>query len=257
MRANGIVLALLTTSVTLTACGGGGDAEPAVETDVENVEVASTGVEASEVEEGFQPLFDGESLSGWRGYGMDGLPAGWMAHGGILHFAPPEGEAPRSDLMTIDPYTDFELRLEWAVSEGGNSGIMFRVTEDGGSSYHTGPEYQILDNAGHRDGARPETSTASNYALHAPSADLSRPAGEFNETRLIVQGSHVEHWLNGEKVVEYTLGDEEWEALVAASKFAAWEGYGRQPSGHIVLQDHGDEVRFRNIRIKVLESDGG
>lgn len=240
--------------VVFAACGGSGDTSELATDEPEMVAVSLSLLSAEEESEGFYSLFDGESLEGWRGYGMDGLPAGWMAHDGVLHFAPPDGEAIRADLMTTESFQDFELRLEWAVSEGGNSGIMFRVTESGGSSYHTGPEYQILDNAGHRDGTNPETSTASNYALHAPSADLSRPQGEFNETRLVVNGPHVEHWLNGEKVVEYTLGDEEWEALVAGSKFAAWEGYGRQPAGHIVLQDHGDEVQFRNVRIRIFDS---
>ena len=199
-------------------------------------------------------LFDGESLEHWRGFKMQEVPAGWQAEDGVIHFVPPsDRSAKRADLMTREQYTDFELELEWAVTEGGNSGIFFRVSEDQPATYSTGAEIQILDDDGHRDGQKPETSAGSNYALHPPQGAVLRPLGEFNEVRLRVRGDHVEQWLNGVKVVEYRLWDDDWKARVAASKFRSMPRYGLNKSGHIALQDHGDEIWFRNLRIRRLD----
>jgi hypothetical protein len=211
---------------------------------------------AEEEAQGFELLFDGKTLDRWRGYRMDRVPDGWSVADGTIRFSPPDDPAAkRGDLITRDRYGDFELRLEWKVSPGGNSGIMFRVGEDDERTYHTGPEMQILDNAGHRDGANPATSAGANYALHAPSRAAARPVGEWNQVRMVVRGPHVEHWLNGEKVVEYELWSDDWKAKVAASKFAEWPGYGLGRAGHLALQDHGDEVWFRNLAVRRL--DGG
>ena len=114
----------------------------------------------------------------------------------------------------------------------------------------SGPEFQVLDNAGHKDGQSPLTSAGSNFAVHAPVKDVTRPAGEWNEARLIARGSHVEHWMNGVKLLEYEIGSADWNTRVQASKFAKWPMYGREKGGHIVLQDHGDMVAYRNIRVK-------
>ncbi len=210
--------------------------------------------EVGEVEAGFQSLFDGESLDHWRGFKLDQAPAGWAAADGVIHFVPPDGDeaGPRADLITREQYRSFEFRFEWAVTAGGNSGVMFHVSEDAGASYSTGPEFQILDDGGHRDGQRMETSAASNYALHARNGGELMPLGEFNTSALRVEGAAVTHWLNGEKVVEYTLRDDAWKELVAASKFASMPGYGMMETGHIALQDHGNEIWFRNLRILVL-----
>lgn len=197
---------------------------------------------------GWRLLFDGHSTAAWRGYKSQTMPEGWQAVDGALTRV-----AEATDIITREQFQDFELALEWKIPAGGNSGIMFRVTEDAELTYHTGPEMQILDNAGHPDGANPATSTGSNYALHAPSADVAKPAGEWNSVRLVVKGNHVEHWLNGTKIVEYELGSDEWKKLVAASKFNAWPGYGRAPKGHIALQDHGAAIAFRNIKIRELK----
>ena len=205
---------------------------------------------AEERAEGWRLLFDGESLEGWRGYGMDRPPRGWSVQDGTLHFTP--GVEP-GDLLTEEQFRDFELRLEWRLEEGGNSGVFFHVVEDYDWAYESGPEMQVLDNAGHRDGANPLTSNGSNYALHAPVDPPLRAAGEWNEIRIRVEGPHVEHWLNGKKVVEYEMWTPEWSALVAGSKFVEMPGYGLAREGHIDLQDHGDPVWFRNIRIRVLD----
>jgi hypothetical protein len=156
------------------------------------------------------------------------------------------------DLITRQQYASFELALDWRVSPGGNSGVMFHVVEDLERTYHSGPEMQILDNGGHRDGRNPLTSSGSNYALHAPPRDVTRPVGEWNTARLVVNGNHVEHWLNGEKVVDYELGTPEWIEKVAASKFNEWPRYGKAGRGHIAIQDHDSAVAFRNVKIRVI-----
>jgi hypothetical protein len=237
--------------VLMAACGTGGD-EGSDGDHAGAVTAAADHTSAAEAsDDGWRPLFDGETLDGWRGYRLDGLPAGWEVERRMIHFVPP-AEGQRADLMTIEQFANFELELQWAVSEGGNSGIMFRVSEDHDRSYETGAEYQILDNERHPDGEKPETSAGSNYALHAPAVDATRPVGEFNEARLRVDGDQVTHWLNGQELLQYTLWDDDWKARVAASKFAAMPGYGLNKSGHIVLQDHGNELWFRDIRIKPL-----
>jgi hypothetical protein len=196
---------------------------------------------------GWRPLFDGRTTAGWRGFRMDTVPGGWQVVDGALTRV---GEG--GDIITTDQFANFELELEWSVVPGGNSGIMFRVTEDSDATYKSGPEMQVLDDAAHRDGQSRLTAAGANYGLDAAPVGVVKPAGEWNAVRLVVNGPHVEHWLNGVKVVEYELWSPAWEAKVAATKFAQWPGYGRARAGHIALQDHGDRVAYRNIRIRVL-----
>jgi hypothetical protein len=198
--------------------------------------------------EGWRLLFDGRTTDGWRGFRRDAMPDGWQVVDGALTRVAAGG-----DIVTTEQFESFELALDWKVSPGGNSGIFFHVTEDTDYVWQTGPEYQILDDAGHQDGLTPETSAGSNYALHAPLGAAARPAGDWNTARLVVRGDHVEHWLNGVKIVSYELRSDEWKALVAASKFRDMPGYGQARRGHLALQDHGDHVAFRNIRIRVLD----
>lgn len=195
----------------------------------------------------WRPLFDGKTLAGWRGYKTTTAPTGWQAVDGTL-----VRNGPGGDLMTVEEFGDFELELEWKVGPGGNSGVIYRVAPGADQPWHTGPEMQVLDNAKHADGKNPLTSAGSNYAVHAPVKDVTRPVGEWNAMRLLVRGNHVEHWLNGVKLLEYELGSADWQARVKASKFATLPGYGRARRGHLVLQDHGDVVAFRNLRIRAL-----
>jgi len=157
------------------------------------------------------------------------------------------------DLVSKEQYTSFEFEFEWKVPPGGNSGVMFHVSEDLERPYHTGPEYQILDNARHADGKNPLTSAGANYALHAPAKAAARPVGEWNQGRLLVNGAHVEHWLNGVKVVDYELWTPAWTALVKGSKFNEWPDFGKKTTGHLVLQDHGDRVQYRNLRVRRIQ----
>ena len=196
-----------------------------------------------------EDLLAGDPAQHWRGYRQDELPAGWQMVDGALTRVAPAG-----DIITREQYGNFELTLEWKISPGGNSGIFFRVVEDStlDAVYLTGPEMQVLDNAGHADGKDPLTSAGSNFALYAPARDVTRPVGEWNEVRLVVNGAHVEHWLNGEQVLSYELWSDDWNQCVQNSKFKDMPRYGLARSGHIALQDHGDWVAYRNIRIRRL-----
>lgn len=193
-------------------------------------------------------LFDGQTITGWHNYKTPGEPVkGWSAINGELVRT---GEG--GDLTTDKQYANFELELQWKVEPGGNSGIIYRIDPSSEVSYTSGPEMQVLDDTRHADGKNPLTSAGANYALYAPPAGLPRAVGQWNDVRLVVNGNHVEHWLNGTKAVEYELGSADWETRRKASKFANAEGYGRATRGYIALQDHGDRVYFRNIRIREL-----
>ncbi len=202
---------------------------------------------AAERDQGWRLLFDGRSTAGWRGFRSPDMPGGWQVVDGALTRVAPGG-----DIVTVDQFADFELALEWQVARGGNSGIFLRATEDVASIYEGAPEMQVLDDARHVDGASPLTSAGANYGLHAPPRGVVRPAGEWNAARIVARGAHVEHWLNGVKVVEYELWTPDWEARVKNSKFAEWPAYGRATRGHIGLQDHGDRVTYRNVKIREL-----
>jgi hypothetical protein len=226
----------------LAACSGGMDSE---------VQVATESTSGEWVE-----LFNGHDLDGWKSYNADSPAAGWMVEDGaiVLDVGDDTTEMTAGDLITEEQYENFELELEWKISEGGNSGIFYGVREIPGHdvAYKTGIETQILDNERHRDGQNPETSAGACYALYPPSEDVTRPVGEYNQVRLIVDDGHVAHWLNGEKIVEYVIGSDDWNERIANSKFADWEHFAKYRKGHIGLQDHSDQVWFRNIRIREL-----
>lgn len=200
---------------------------------------------------GWRLLFDGTSTAGWRGYMRNDMPAGWQVVNGTLTRVAQAG-----DIITTDTFADFELVFEFNVEPGGNSGVFIRANEGPEQIWYAAPEYQILDDERHRDGRSPLTSTGANYAVHPAPAGVARPAGEWNEGRIIVDGNRVEHWLNGRRVVEYMLHGDDWNRRVAASKFSEWPEYGRATAGHIGLQDHGSRVSFRNIRLRPLRPPG-
>jgi hypothetical protein len=196
---------------------------------------------------GWRSLIDGETTAGWRNYGQDTLSDGWQVSDGTLTMTGGGG-----DIVTTDTFGDFELELDWQIAPGGNSGIFYNVQPGENAVWATGPEMQVLDDTMHQDGQSPFTSAGSCYALYPPARDVTRPAGEWNQVRLVNRGGHVEHWLNGTKVCEYDLGSDDWNAKVAASKFKEMPKFGKYRSGHIALQDHGDRVAFRNIRVREL-----
>ena len=198
----------------------------------------------------WEVLFDGKSTEHWRAYRRTAFPdKSWAVENGALKAT---GVGDRVDLVTKENYDDFELELEWKMSPGGNSGIIYRVTEDPERAWHTGPEIQLLDDEKHKDGKDSKTSTGALYALIAPTNKVLHPVGQWNQMRIIAQGSHVEHWLNGAKIVEYELDSPVLNDLIAKSKFADKPRFAKEKSGHVALQHHGAEVWFRNIRIRRL-----
>jgi hypothetical protein len=237
----------------LVGTGGGGASLPAAQA-ADAADAKQNTLTEKEKKEGWKLLFDGKTTKGWRRFKGKGMPDKWKVADGVLGFYPDDGKN-GGDIVTTDKYANFELVLDWKISEGGNSGLMYRVSETEGAPYMTGPEYQLLDNAKHSDGKNPKTSAASCYALYAPSKDMTKPIGEWNRTRLVVNGNHVEHWLNGKKVVEYELGSDDWQKRVKASKFKDMAKFGKETKGHIDLQDHGNRVEFRNIKIRVLKKE--
>ena len=213
----------------------------------------STGNTLSDQErkDGWKLLFDGKTSNGWRKYKSDRMPDKWKVTDGALVFDP-NADGSGGDIVTVDEYDDFEFVADWKISPNGNSGVMYHVTEDGEYPWQSGPEYQLLDNAGHADGRNPLTTAASCYALYAPSKDVTKPVGDWNSMRLVVNGPHVEHWLNGVKVAEYKIGGKDWKKRVQQSKFNSMPNFAKAVKGHIDLQDHGDRVEFRNLKIRPL-----
>lgn len=209
-------------------------------------EAAHNTLTAREKASGWRLLFDGRTTKGWRNWKKPGVDPGWRVVDGVLECADPRATG---DLISEGEYADFELAFAWRISPRGNSGVYFHVLEQGEHGYESGPEYQLLDNA---RGLPPKEQAGSLFGLYAPSADVTRPVGEFNESRLIVRRGHVEHWLNGMKVVEYELNSPEFKARMAGTKFAGWPLFATAATGHIALQDHGDGVAFRDIKLRVL-----
>ena len=201
----------------------------------------------------WKTLFDGKSTDGWRGYGRDSFPSDvWKVEDGELKTI--VGAKKPVDIITRDTYRDFELELEWKIKPGGNSGIIYRVAELPlpSETWQTGPEMQVLDDEKHKDGLDPKTSAGALYGLVAPTNKTLNPPGQWNKVRLVVDGTHVQHWLNGKKVVDADLASPEIKALIAASKFKAYPRFAQEREGHVALQFHGDEVAYRNVRIRRL-----
>ncbi len=200
---------------------------------------------------GWKLLFDGKTTAGWHGYGAKDFPGGWQVVEGALTRVGLAG-----DIVTAEKFRDFELAIDWKVAPGGNSGIFYRGVEAADPKlnpiYHTAPEMQVLDDAAHPDGKSPLTSAGASYGLYPAPPGIVKPADQWNSARVLVKGNHVEHWLNGTKIVEYELGSADWTAKVKASKFNEWPGYGKAAEGVIGLQDHGDRVAYRNIKVRPI-----
>lgn len=202
---------------------------------------------------GWQLLFDGQTTSGWHNYGKSGVGKSWRVVDNTLYFDPTVKDG--GDIVTNDEFENFHLKLEWKISPKGNSGIMFYVKEDPAKykqTYHTGPEMQILDNAGHSDAAITKHRTGDLYDLIAVSKETVKPVGEWNAVEIRADRGKLDFYMNGEHVVNTTMWDEGWRRMLANSKFKEWPDFGTFKSGKIALQDHGDRVWFRNIKIRRL-----
>jgi hypothetical protein len=204
-----------------------------------------------EQEEGWELLFDGHSLDNWKIFN-GGEVTGWKIVDGVLENSG-VGSDHGGDIITRKPYRNFELYLEWNIAPQSNSGIFFHVEEgEVEALYQSGPEYQLIDDAGWPSELAPDQYSGANYGMHVPEGGEKVSAETWNTSRLIVKDTHVEHWLNGVKVVEYELWDDDWYARKAAGKWAEEPHYGMAETGSIGLQDHGGRTKFRNLKIKEL-----
>lgn len=204
-------------------------------------------------QKGWVSLFDGKTTAGWHTYGKSHVTKGWKAENGVLRFDPSEKDG--GDIVTDKEYENFHLRLEWKVSPKANSGIIFYVHEDPkkyGATYSTGPEMQILDNDGHADGKITTHRAGDLYDLVQSSSEPVKPVGQWNKVEIIASKGNLEFKMNGQSIVKTTMWDQNWADLLAKSKFATWKDFGTFKKGKIALQDHGDEIWFRNIEIKEL-----
>jgi hypothetical protein len=231
----------------------------------ENQETAAAPVEVTESAalltdsqkaEGWKLLFDGKSLAGWQIFKARKNNT-WEAKDGTLHCKPLNENAKgdgdeRADIMTTDEFGNFELAFDWKISQGGNSGVIYRVTEEFEQPYFSGPEYQLTDDKGYTPAHTEKQLTGTVYDMYITAPKSMNPIGAWNSSRIIVNGNHVEHWLNGQKVVEYELGSADWKKRKDECKWKDQKGYGLATKGHIDLQDHGHETWFKNVMIKVL-----
>lgn len=201
---------------------------------------------------GWRSLFDGRTTRGWRNYGQAEFPArGWVIDDATLHHTRQGGGG---DITFDEIFGDFEFTCDWRIARGGNSGVFYRVDESNGKpAWHTGGEMQVLDDKLHHDGKNPATSAGALYGLIAAEGKQLQPVGEWNRIRIVAHGTRIEHWLNGQQVVAYDTADDSFRDLVAQSKFKDHSGFAQQSRGRIVLQDHGDAVWYRNLRIRPLQ----
>jgi hypothetical protein len=210
----------------------------------------------TEVEAGWQLLFDGKSLSGWRGYMNSDLTNTWSVQDGVIALKAGNPHGSYIDLISEQSFNDFELAWKWKIEAGSNTGLMFHVKEGPKFPYLTGPEYQLLDNKGFQNGKgeseQPKGYTASHYAIEEAYEEASNPIGEWNSSRIKVEGNNVEYWLNDVKTANYIMHSDKWNKQVAAAKFGNWPLFGTTGEGHIVLQDHGHAAWFRSIKIRNL-----
>jgi 3-keto-disaccharide hydrolase len=201
----------------------------------------------------WQVLFDGKSTASWRGFRRQAFPEKcWVVESGSLKTVAGCDKSDQIDIITRNKYKNFEFEVEWRVAPGANSGIIYLVSEDEDQTWKTGPEMQVLDDDKHPDGKIPKTSAGSLFDLIAPSNKTLRPVGEYNQARLVLRNGHVEHWLNGKKVLEYDLASDNLATLIAQSKFKNFHQFARLSEGHIALQFHGDNVWYRNVRVREI-----
>jgi hypothetical protein len=261
---------ILFLAVGLMACGG--DNPEATDQESATMEEASSPntLTQAERDEGWILLFDGQSMDEWTGLGRDQIPEGhWVVEDGTIRKIQ-SGDVPAAadgqpleggDIMTKDTFRDFEFAFEWRISEGGNSGIKYNVSEELSTQHEPvyaalGFEYQILDDDEHPDSEDPTHRAGGLYDMIPPNDNKQlKPVGEWNQARIVLNGSHGEHWLNGEKVLEFDMDTARFDSLLAASKYADIEGFADRRAGRIVLQDHTDDAWFRNLKVRRLDGD--
>lgn len=227
---------------TITGC------KPAATT-TEGAANAATTTEATAVSaDNWQWLFNGESVDAWTGNGGKALGEQWQIIDNALVLTAGGG----GDIVSKQSFTDFELELEWQIAASGNSGIFYKVAGTDGAVWSSGLEYQLLDEDNYPGHDKPIHFSASLFDIYAPQVDAHLPAGSWNTTRIVVRHPQVQHWLNGKLVLQFELGSADWQQRTANSKFAQMDAFAKSERGHIALQDHGDRVAFRQIRIRAL-----
>jgi hypothetical protein len=210
--------------------------------------IGIAGAQDSSTMSKWRTLTGDDARNHWRGWKSEGFPAGWKIEGNVL-----SKQDEVEDLISTKTFGDFEVEFDWKVSKGGNAGFFYRGTREYDYIYWSAPEYQLLDDAHHPDGRNRLSSAAAAYALYAAPAGVVKPADGWNTTRIVVNGAHVEHWLNGQKVVVYELWSPDWKTKVAKSKFAKYPRYGLAKQGHLGIQgDHAGDLAIRNLRIRAL-----
>jgi len=207
----------------------------------------------NEIKDGWKLLFDGKSLDKWKNFKHPEIVAGWIAEDGAI-VALGEGSDSKGDIITKEQFGNFDLKIEWKISKEGNSGIFYGIIEEGFNKvYETGPECQVLDDVNFPDPLEEWQKAGADYAMHLPNNKKKlMPVGEWNSSRIVVQDSLVQHWLNSEKIIEFKRWTPEWKEKRATGKWKDFPSYGLAKKGHIGLQDHGNKIWFRNIKIKEL-----
>jgi len=216
-------------------------------------------IESQKATDDWIPLFDGKTLKGWKQYGLDNITDMWSTEDGMIVCNGEGGQEAdgkkRGSLITIDQFDNFELELDWKISPEGNSGILYHVVEkpEYSHAFNTGPEYQLLDDVNFPSPVKKVQETAAAYDMYPAKADKKlNPAGEWNSTKFVYDHGHVEHWLNGEMVVNYDEGSDDWKERYKKSKWVDYPGWNKYKKGAIGLQDHGSKIWFKNLRIKKL-----
>jgi hypothetical protein len=240
-------VATLAASVALLGCSTSSSGSGSTMSSTSAATPAASAATGAAAQGEWRPLID-PTMSAWRGYREAKMPAAWKVTDGVLSKV-----ASTNDIVTRDQFDNFELEFEWKLHPGGNAGVFYRGSEEFEKIYFSAPEYQLLDDAGHADGKSRLTSAGADYALYPAPAGGVKPADQWNSSRIVARGAHVEHWLNGQKLLEYEVGSPDWETRLKASKFATWPKYGRGTKGHIGIQgDHEGELALRNMRIRTL-----
>jgi len=215
--------------------------------------------EAVTEDDGWVSIFDGETLNGWKRYNKEDIGPLWQVQDGMIFFdGSGLGEGSGEDggtLITVKQYENFEFSVDWKIAEGGNSGLLYHVVEkpEYSHAYNTGPEYQLLDDSNWIEPIKDVNTVAANYDMYAPSPDKKlNPPGDWNTSKIVYNNGHVEHWLNGEKVLEFEEGSEDWQERYNNSKWVEYPGWCQYKKGSLGLQDHGANLWFRNIKAKEL-----
>ena len=244
---------ILSATIFFAACNSAAN-EASSNDSIMTTDTAATTANSSTNDTGWITLFDGTSLNGWHTFGETSVSPKWSVDSGAIHFNP-KAKGDDGDLVSNDSFENFDLKLDWKIAQGGNSGILFYVQDDKPKyedTYKTGPEMQVLDDERNEDNKTPSHRAGSLYDMIQATPGAVKPAEQWNTAEIVSNNGKLDFYLNGEHTVSTNMWDDNWRKMIAGSKFKAWPDFGTFKKGHIDLQDHGDDVWFRNIKIKKL-----